>query len=94
MKVSFDTRISVSTDLLVSKVSDEMVILNYSNETYYGLNRIGSRVWDSLTKGNSILDIYEIFRSDFKVPKEKLLRDILNLVEQLLKQGLVTVTAN
>jgi Coenzyme PQQ synthesis protein D (PqqD) len=94
MNVSFDTRISVSTDLLVSKVADEMVILNYSNETYYGLNRIGSRVWDSLTKGNSILDTYEILRSEFKVSKEKLLRDILHLVEQLLKQGLVRVTAN
>ena len=67
MNVSFDTRISVSANLLVSHVADEVVILNCSNETYYGLNKTGSRVWNSLTKGNSILDTYEILLLDLQV---------------------------
>ena len=91
MNVSFDTRISVSTNLLVSHVADEVVILNCSNETYYGLNETGSRVWNSLTKGNSILDTYEILLMDLKVKNEILLRDILILIEQLAARGLVEI---
>ncbi len=91
MNVSFDTRISVSANLLVSNVADEVVILNCNNETYYGLNKTGSRVWDSLTKGHSILDTYEILLMDFGVKNETLLRDILNLIEKLSEQGLVKI---
>ena len=91
MNVSFDTRISVSANLLVSHVADEVVILNCSNETYYGLNKTGSRVWNSLTKGNSILDTYEILLMDLKVKNETLLRDILILIEQLAARGLVKI---
>jgi Coenzyme PQQ synthesis protein D (PqqD) len=91
MNVSFDTRISVSTNLLVSNIADEIVILNCSDETYYGLNKTGSRVWNSLTNGNSILDTYKILLLDLKVKKETLLRDILTLIEQLAARGLVTI---
>lgn len=91
MNVSFDTRISVSTNLLVSNVADEVVILNCNDETYYGLNKTGSRIWNSLTKGNSILDTYEILLLDLKVKNETLLRDMLILIEQLAIRGLVKI---
>ena len=91
MNVSFDTRISVSTNILVSNVADELVILDFNNETYYGLNKTGSRVWNSLTKGNSILDTYEILLMDLQVKNETLLRDILILIEQLAVRGLVKI---
>lgn len=91
MNVSFDTRISVSTNILVSNVADELVILDFNNEIYYGLNKTGSRVWNSLAKGNSILDTYEILLMGLKVQKEILLRDILTLIEKLAAKGLVNI---
>ncbi len=93
MNVSFDTRISVSTNILVSNVADELVILDFNNETYYGLNKTGSRVWNSLVKGNSILDTCEILLMNLRVTKEILLRDIIILIEKLIAKGLVKIAA-
>ncbi len=92
MSVSFDMRISVSENILVSKVADELVILNCDSETYYGLNKTGSRMWNLLTTSNSILHTYNALSVVFEVDKYILQRDIFLLIEQLVDQGLVEIS--
>ena len=91
MNVSFDARISASNNLLISNVADELVILNCNNETYYGLNKTGSRMWNSLTTSDSIESTYKVLLTEFEVDKYTLQRDLFILVEQLFEQGLVKV---
>ena len=91
MNVSFDARISASNNLLISNVADELVILNCNNETYYGLNKTGSRMWNSLTTSDSIESTYKVLLTEFEVDKYTLQRDLFILVEQLFEQGLVKI---
>lgn len=92
MAVSFDMRVSVPSDVLVSALGDESVILNLKSECYFGLDPTGTRMWELLTTSESIQAAYESLLREYEVQGEQLRRDLDELVEKLVAQGLLETT--
>ena len=88
--MSFDSRVRIPDDVLVSELDGESVLLNLRSESYFGLDEMGTRVWE-LLKSESIQRVYEALLADYDVDPEILRVDLSELLDNLVQQGLVEV---
>ena len=91
MAVSFNHRIVISPEVLISEVGSESVLLNLKSEQYFGLDEVGTRMWQALTSGESIQAAYDALMAEYDVEPDLLRRDMSDLIERLIDQGLVEI---
>lgn len=82
-----------SSDVVESPVGDELVLLHLGNGTYYGLDLVGTRVWNLLRSGLSADEIYDEVSRTFDVARDVVKADIDKLFEQLLENGIISQEA-
>jgi len=93
MTFSFDDRVKLPDDVLVSGLQAESVLLNLDNERYYGLNDVGTRMLTVLTSSDSIGAAYNSLLDEYHVEAEVLRRDLISTIEQLAQNGLVEIVS-
>jgi len=76
-------------DVLISNLQEESVILNLDSERYYGLDDVGTRFLSALNTSDSIEAAYEVLRDEYDVDSHLLRQDLLELIENLLNQGIL-----
>ena len=86
---SFSQQVIITSDTLINVVGDEAVLLNLNNEQYYGLDPMGTQMWQALTTNATIQDAYDKLLAEYDVSAELLRHDLNDLLEKLLAQGLV-----
>ena len=91
MTFSFNDRVKLPDDVLVSGLQAESVLLNLDNERYYGLNDIGTRMLTLLTSSDSIGAAYKSLLDEYDVEAEVLRHDLISTIEELPKHGLVKI---
>lgn len=90
-----DPSISLHSVIVATKhqvscaLGDESAILNMENSVYYGMNTVGTRVWNLLQQPRSILEIRDAIVDEYDVTPEECERDLLELLEHMKKEGLV-----
>lgn len=89
MTISFSDRVRVPDDVLISNLQEESVILNLDSERYYGLDDVGTRFLTALTDSESIEAAYEKLIGEYDIDAGVLRQDLLELVENLVKQGIL-----
>jgi hypothetical protein len=89
MAISFSDRVRVPDDVLISNLHEESVILNLDSERYYGLDDVGTRFLSVLNTADSIEAAYEMLRGEYDVDAQNLRQDLLELVEDLVGQGIL-----
>lgn len=93
MKTSLLEKVVPSKDVLTQEVSGEMVLMDLSSEQYFGLDAVGTRVWNLLDQGIAPADLLSILLREYEVEQLQLESDIEELLGQLLEAGLVRVGA-
>jgi hypothetical protein len=91
MTFSFNDRIKLPDDVLISGLQAESVLLNLDSERYYGLNEVGTRMLTLLTSSDSIAAAYNSLLDEYDVEAEVLRRDLVSTIEELAKYGLVEI---
>ena len=89
MAVSFSARVVVPTHVLLQHVGEESVLLNLNTETYFGLDSVGTSMWDALTKTETVDGAYNELLKSFEVEPGRLRQDLETLIENLLRNGLL-----
>lgn len=80
-----------SGHVLCQDDGDDAVLLDLSGERYYGLNRVGTRVWQLLENPSSLAAIHGALCAEFDAPADRIEHDLLALVDQLQSAGLIVV---
>jgi hypothetical protein len=93
MQISFSDRVRIPEEVLISRLQEESVILNLDSERYFGLDDVGTRILSVLTAADSIEAAYESLRDEYDVDGQVLRQDLVALIENLLQQGIIEVTA-
>jgi hypothetical protein len=93
MQISFSDRVRVPDDVLISRLQEESVILNLDSERYYALDNVGTRFLSVLTTANSIDAAYQSLAEEYDIDREVLRQDLVALIQNLLQQGIIEVTA-
>ena len=91
MPNSFDQRVILPSDVLISNVSGESVLLNLKSERYFGLDEVGTRMLSVLTESKSIQAAYETLLDEYEVDAAELRNDLDSLIDKLIDQGLMEV---
>jgi hypothetical protein len=91
MSISFDSPVRIPADVLVSEIDGESVLLKLTSECYFGLDEMGTRIWQLLKSSDSIQSAYATLLSEYDVEPETLRLDLTELLDNLVQQGLVEV---
>ena len=91
-QISLDSSVELSDDAIFREMDGEAVILNLESGTYFGLDPVGTRIWQLVEKHGSLRVVFEQMRQEFDVESEVLERDLLDLVGRFAEKGLGTVT--
>jgi len=87
----FGMRLEIPVDVLVRELDGESVLLNLDSECYYGLDEVGTRMWQVLTTSPSIAAAYDDLLAEYDVDAETLRSDMGELIGQLVAHGLLVV---
>ena len=90
--LSSSTIVARKSGLIESEVDREIVALNIESGVCYGLNEVGSRVWGLLARPVPISEVCAILTSEFEVERGTCESEVIDLIEHLLEEGLVTAT--
>jgi len=86
------TSIVVATSEQVScALGDESAILSLKNSVYYGMDPVGSRIWNLLAQRRSVGDLRDILVGEYDVESERCERDLFLLLEKMRSEGLIEV---
>lgn len=91
MRIDASHKITISPDALFQEVSGETVILDLKSEQYFGLDEIGTRIWQLLQTNGDIEQIYQIMTEEFDVDPQHLEADLLSFLDELKKAGLISL---
>ncbi len=79
----------ISTDATSRTLGQEVVILDLASGTYFGLDPVSARVWQLLSDGKTIAELYDVVLSEFDISRDVLEQDVLNFVSDLEQKHLI-----
>jgi hypothetical protein len=79
----------ISKDLVFRDLGGEMVLPDLDPGRYLGFDEVGSRFWSLLIDEVSLDEAGCRLLTDYAVDRARLQRDLLGLIEELEKSGLV-----
>lgn len=86
-----DTVIQRVSSIADAAIDDEIVALDVQKGTCYGLNRVGSRIWELLGSPIRICDLCAQLTKEFDVDPATCERQTVDLLEELRAEGLITL---
>lgn len=72
-----------------SRVGDEAVILNLESGTYFGLDPLGTRIWEQIKDGLLGNDICTVIAQEFDVSVEMVSDDARAFLAEMINQGIL-----
>jgi hypothetical protein len=79
----------ISKDVLAQELAGETVLLDLASESYFGLDAVGTRVWQLLQAGQGEDELIEILLSEYEVGRQELASDVAELLAKLEEAGLI-----
>ena len=87
--VSLSSTARVSDDTVFRELEGEAVVLNLALGTYYGLDEVGTRIWQLIQRFGRLDAVLDALIAEYEVESSTAERDLLDLVAHLAAQGLV-----
>ena len=84
-----DARAVVPEHVLFQEVMGNSALLNLETETYYGLDDVGTRMWEAVGAADSVADAARSLADVYDAPLETIERDLVKLVADLRGHGLL-----
>jgi hypothetical protein len=86
---SLQSALRVSDDVVFRELDGEAVILNLASGIYFGLDRVGTRIWQLIDEHRQLDAVLTRLSGEYDAPAEELERDLLRLASELMEKGLV-----
>ena len=77
--------------VFAQEVDGEMVLLDMESENYFGLDEVGTAIWQAMQEKESLQEVFEVLMEQYEVDEEVLQQDLSDFVAKLLENGLVKV---
>jgi hypothetical protein len=84
------TVVACRDGIIEAAIDDEIVALSIEKGICYGMNRVGSRIWNLLAKPIRICDLCAALLAAYRVDRDVCERQVLDLLEELCAEGLIT----
>lgn len=91
MEIRLTQTVVVSEDAISQEVGGETVILDLGSEQYFGLDKVGTRIWQLLQEKGDLQQIFDCMLDEFDVTAARLETDMQTLLGELASAGLISV---
>ncbi len=88
MNVDLNKKVIPSEDVLFQEVDGETVLLDLKSEHYFGLNAVGTRVWQLIQDNEELNKVFELLLDEYDVEPSQLENDLSKIVSELVHEGL------
>ena len=85
--------VTLSPDVISQEVSGETVLLDLNSEHYFGLDEVGTRIWQLIDSSGNLQEIYDTMLNEYEVEADQLFEDMAQLLGDIEKAGLVALKA-
>ena len=89
--MEFLNRAMVPGHVLIRHMDGESVLLNLETEKYFGLDAMGTRMWEQVTTARNIDAAFVLLLDEFDVEPATLREHLSELLNRLVENGLLTV---
>ena len=76
-------------DVLFREIDNECVLLDLGSGTYFGLNEVGTRIWNLLRDGLSEDDIVRTIGEEYESDTETIRADVRRILAELESRKLI-----
>ncbi|MCB1708518.1 MAG: PqqD family protein [Halioglobus sp.] len=87
--MNLNQTITLSPDVISQEVSGETVLLDLESENYFGLDEVGTRIWQLIQQTNDLQAIYQTLLTEYDVAEDRLQQDLGNLLGEISGLGLI-----
>src|SRR5688500_6133343 len=84
-------RVSIPESIVYREFVAETVVLNLTTGTYHGLNAVGGRMLEVLSKVPKVGDAAEQLATEYGQPLEDIQRDVCDFCGDLAERGLINL---
>jgi hypothetical protein len=84
-----ETAIQLSPEVLFKHLGDEAVLLDLESGQYFGLNEVGSRIWQLIPAHGYLGTIRDHLVKEYDVQADRAWHDLETLVAELMRRGLI-----
>ena len=85
-----EPRIKTSGNVLIQKVAHEAVLLDLDSQSYFGLDEVGTLIWEAVSDGRTESEIVARIVEEFDVDAKTARRDLQEFLERLSADRLIT----
>jgi ornithine carbamoyltransferase len=94
MTMNLNQKITFADTVFAQEVDGEMVLLDMESENYFGLDEVGTSIWQAMQEYETLQEVLNAMLEQYDVEEEVLEKDLSDFVEKLVESGLVEVKAN
>jgi hypothetical protein len=94
MQLTIDDFVAVNGDVVFREIDGEAVLLDIERGTYFGLDPVGTRVWQTLVEHGCARPIVASLLDEFDVAPDTLESDITRLLSELTTNDLIRPRAS
>ena len=78
--------------IIAQKGSDEVLLFNMDDGSYYALNEVGNRIWELCDGRHGTEEMVGVLAKEYNAPAEMIETDILEVLEDLRSKNLIAET--
>ena len=92
--MNLDQKVTFAETVFAQEVDGEMVLLDMESENYFGLDEVGTAIWQAMQEHGNLQEAFDDLLKQYDVEAEVLEHDLADFVGKLVESGLVEVTPN
>jgi hypothetical protein len=89
--ISGESVVAQIADMVTSDIDDEKVMMSIEKGSYYGLDPVGSRVWELIEKPVRVSDLVDTLLTRYDVDRETCEADVAAFLHELEEDGIIVV---
>jgi hypothetical protein len=93
MELTLGNSLKIGPEVVFRELDDEAVLLNLKSGIYFGLNPVGTRIWQLISEHGALSQVLNVLSDEFAADRDVLEHDLLELSAELCSRGLAEVGA-
>ena len=89
--MNLNRKVTFADTVFAQEVDGEMVLLDMNSENYFGLDEVGTAIWQAMQEKESLKEVFEVLLEQYEVEEDVLKKDLIDFVEKLKESGLLKV---
>jgi len=89
--MNLNSKIKIDSTVFAQEVDNEMVLFNASSEHYFGLDEVGTTIWNYIEQSRDLKVVLNSILDKYDADKSILERDLKIFIKKLENSGLVEV---